>query len=162
MKHFFVFILFIVLPALSAAQYRLVLLKRDNTIYSFKEGDFIRFKRKDRNHFTRGFIAGIHQDYFRIGEDTTYAHQLQKIDLTGLPNSGFRTASLGKGLIAAGLMIFLGDLVNTTLVRDKDYTVHTGVLISSASLLTSGVTMQFVNNNYFVSGRKKKVVIVDW
>jgi hypothetical protein len=155
-------IVFVVLPFVASAQYRLVLLKGDNTIISFREGDYIRLKRKDRDHFTRGFIAGIHQDYFRIGEDTTYAHQLQKVDLTGLPNSGFRTASIGKGFIAAGLMIFLADLVNTTLVRDEEYTVHSGVMISSALLVGSGVAMQFVNNNYFVLGRRKKAVIVDW
>lgn len=162
MIKFVALILFIAASFLAPAQYRLVLLKVDNTITSFMEGDYIRFKRKDRNHFTRGFIAGIHQDYFRIGEDTTYTHQLQKIDLTGLPNSGFRTASIGKGFIAAGLMIFLGDLVNTTLVRDEEYTAHSGVIISSALLVGSGVVMQFANNNYFVLGRKKKAVIVDW
>jgi hypothetical protein len=162
MLKYIAFTVVIALPLLSSAQYRLVLLKGDNTIISFKEGDYIRFKRKDRDHFTRGFIAGIHQDYFRIGEDTTYVHQLQKVDLTGLPNSGFRTASIGKGFIAAGLMIFLGDLVNTTLVRDEKYTVHNGVIISSALLVGSGVLMQFVNNDYFVLGRKKKAVIVDW
>jgi hypothetical protein len=162
MTKFFALTLFMAAPSLVTAQYRLVLLKVDNTITSFREGDYIRFKRKDRDHFTRGFIAGIHQDYFRIGEDTTYAHQLQRIDLTGLPNSGFRTASIGKGFIAAGLMIFLGDLVNTTLVRDEGYTAHSGVIISSALLVGSGVVMQFVNNNYFVLGRRKKAVIVDW
>lgn len=162
MKLVIVLILFSLLPLPGIAQYRLILLKRDDTILSFREGDYIRFRRKDRNHFTRGFIAGIHQDYFRIGEDTTYTHQLQKIDLTGLPNSGFRTASIGKGFIAAGLMIFLGDLINTTLVSDEQYTVHSGVLISSALLVGSGVLMQFVNNDYFVLGRKKKAVIVDW
>lgn len=162
MKLVIVLIFFSLLPSLGMAQYRLLLLKRDNTVISFKEGDYIRFKRKDRDHFTRGFIAGIHLDYFRIGEDTTYTHQLQKIDLTGLSNSGFRTASIGKGFIAAGLMIFLGDLINTTLVSDEEYTVHSGVMISSALLVGSGVLMQFINNDYFVLGRKKKAVIVDW
>lgn len=162
MKLVIVLILFFLLPSLGHAQNRLVLLKRDNTILSFKEGDYIRFKRKDRDHFTRGFIAGIHPDYFRIGEDTTYVHLLQKIDLTDLPNSGFRTASIGKGFIAAGLMIFLGDLINTTLVSNEEYTVHSGVMISSALLVGSGVLMQFVNNDYFVLGRKKKAVIVNW
>jgi hypothetical protein len=162
MTKLFALLIFTTLPLLVTAQYRLILLKGDNTIISFREGDYIRFKRRDRDHFTRGFIAGIHQDYFRIGEDTTYAHQLQKVDLTGLPNSGFRTASIGKGFIAAGLMIFLGDLVNTTLVSDEKYTVHNGVMISSALLVGSGVLMQFVNNDYFVLSRKKKAVIVNW
>ena len=144
------------------SQHRLVLLKKDNVIVSFHEGDRIRFKRKDRDHFNSGFIGGIYPDYFRIGEDTTYVHQIQKIDLTGLPNSGFKVSNIGFALIIAGSALFIGDLINTTVVQDGEYTVHNGVLVSSCLMVGAGVLMQFVNNNYFELGRKKKAVILDW
>jgi hypothetical protein len=144
------------------AQHRLVLLKQDNVIVSFHEGDYIRFKRKDRDHFTKGFIAGVHPDYFRIGEDTTYTHQLQKIDLTGLPNSGFKTSGIGSALIVAGLVLFVSDWINTTVVQDEEYTAHKGVIVSSALMVGAGVFMKFFNNDNFVLGRKKKAVILDW
>ncbi|MCS6973992.1 MAG: hypothetical protein N2044_11915 [Cyclobacteriaceae bacterium] len=144
------------------AQYRLLLLKGDKQVYSFRETEYIRFKRTDREHFNAGFISGIYSDAFRVSEDTTLISQIHKIDLTGLPNSGFKTATMGKTLIAAGLIFFAGDAVNTTLVRDEKYTVHKGVMISCALLTATGLVMQFVNNNYFTVGRKKKVISVNW
>lgn len=156
----------LLLPGLGSeqalAQNRLMLLKGNKLIYSFSETDFIRFKRADRDYFNSGFIQGIYSDSFRTGQDTTFIHQLSKIDLTGLPNSGFKTAELGRGLMLSGIMFFAGDAVNTTLVRDETYSVHRGVLISCALLVSSGLAMQWVNNNYFTIGRKKKVIIVNW
>jgi len=143
------------------AQNRLVILKGDKVITSFREGDYIRFKRKDRDHFTVGFIGGLTKDYFRIGEDTTLIYTLEKIDLSERDNSGFRTRAIGTTFIIAGGVFFLGDLINETLVNDQPYTVNTGVVTASALLITTGTLMQFLNNDNFVLGRRKKVVVLD-
>jgi hypothetical protein len=143
------------------AQPRLVILKGEKVITSFREGDYIRFKRKDRDHFTVGFIGGLTKDYFRIGEDTTLIYTLEKIDLSERDNSGFRTRAIGATFIIAGGVLFLGDLINETLVNDQPYTVNTGVVTASALLITTGTLMQFVNNDIFVFGRKKKAVVLD-
>jgi hypothetical protein len=144
------------------AQYRLLLVKGNKQVYSFRETEYIRFKRTDRNHFNAGFIHGIYSNAFRVAEDTTLLSQVHKIDLTGLPNSGFKTATMGKTFIAGGILFFAGDALNTTVVRDEKYTLHRGVLISCALLTASGIVMQFVNNNYFTVGRKKRVLAVSW
>ncbi len=144
------------------AQYRLLLVKGNKQVYSFRETEYIRFKRTDREHFNAGFIHGIYSDAFRVADDTTLVSQVHKIDLTGLPNSGFKTATMGKTFMLAGILFFAGDAVNTTLVRDEKYTVHRGVLVSCALLTATGLVMQFVNNNYFTVGRKKKVISVNW
>lgn len=144
------------------AQYRILLIKGNKPVYSFRETEYIRFKRSDRDHFDSGFISGIYSDAFRVAGDTTFISLIQKIDLTGLPNSGFKTATMGKTLMLAGLVFFTGDAVNTTLVRDEKYTMHNGVLISCALLTASGLIMQFVNNNHFTVGRKKRVITVNW
>jgi len=142
------------------AQPRLVLLKGDKTIFSFHEGDHIRFKRKDRDHFTAGYLNGLHRDFFRIGEDTTYVYQLEMVDMRGRPNSGFQTQLFGATFIVAGTLLFLGDLFNQTVVSDETYEASTGVIAVSASLIGTGVLMQFVNNNNFKFGRRKKVVVI--
>lgn len=144
------------------AQHRLLLVKGNKQVYSFRETEYIRFKRTDRNHFNAGFINGIYSDAFRVADDTTLVSQIHKIDLTGLPNSGFKTATMGKTFIIGGVLFFAGDAVNTTLVRDEKYTIHRGVLLSCALLTASGIVMQFVNNNYFTVGRKKRVLSVSW
>lgn len=144
------------------AQYRLLLVKGNKQVYSFRETEYIRFKRTDRDHFNAGFINGIYSDAFRVADDTTLVSQIHKIDLTGLPNSGFKTATMGKTFMIGGILFFAGDAVNTTLVRDEKYTIHRGVLISCALLTASGIVMQFVNNNYFTVGRKKRVISINW
>ena len=148
------------LYSLAWGQPQLTLLKGDKTIYSFHEGDQIRFKRKDRDHFNIGYLNGIYKDYIRIGEDTTYIHQLEKIDMRGKPNSGFKTQFIGATFITAGLVLFLGDLINQTLVSDQTYEASTGVIAVSASLIGAGTAMQFVNNNNFKFGKRKKVVVI--
>ena len=150
----------LLLVQLSLAQPRMVLLKGDKTIFAFTEGDHIRFKRKDRTHFTTGYLNGLTRDYFRIGEDTTYIHQLELIDLQGRPNSGFRTQFIGANFIAAGTILFLGDLINQTVVSDQTYELSRGVILVSAALVGSGVLMQFLNNNNFKFGRRKRVVVI--
>ncbi|MBX2946992.1 MAG: hypothetical protein KF725_14250 [Cyclobacteriaceae bacterium] len=145
----------------AAAQPRLVILKGDKVITSFCEGDYIRFKRKDRDHFTAGLIGGLTKDYFRIGGDTTLIYSLEKIDLSERDNSGFRTRAIGATFIAAGTVFFLGDLFNETVINDEPYSANTGVITASALLVTTGVLMQFLNNDNFVLGRRKKVVVID-
>ncbi len=143
------------------AQPKLQLLKGDKRIIYFKEGDYIRFKRNDRDHFTVGYIAGLTADYFRIKDDTTYIYQLEKIDLSGGENTGFKTQSIGIYLMTAGLLLFFGDMINETVVNDNSYTVNAGVTTASAVLVGAGLLMQFVNNDNFVIGRRKKVVVLD-
>lgn len=146
----------------SKAQPRLVLVKGDKTIVSFHEGDPIRFKRKDRDHFTTGLIGGLTRDYLRIGEDTTFLFQIEKVDLTGRENSGFKTSTIGTTFIVAGMVLFLGDLINETVVHDEDYSADGGVMAVSAALVGTGVLMQFLNNDYFKFGRRKKMVVLDY
>lgn len=155
-------IFFLLLGAIQmcTAQPRLVLMKRDKVIVSFYEGDHIRFKRNDRDHFTTGFIGGIHRDYFRIGEDTTAVYQLEKIDLKQRPNSAFKTEYIGGTLIVAGVVLFLGDLINETVVNDNSYSADGGVMVATGALIGTGVLMQFLNNNYFKPGRRKKIMVI--
>lgn len=143
------------------AQPKLQLLKGDKRIVYFKEGDYIRFKRNDRDHFTVGIIGGLTDDYFRIKDDTTYIYQLEKIDLSGGENTGFKTRAIGIGLMTAGLVLFFGDMINETVVNDNSYTANAGVTTVSAALVGTGLLMQFVNNDNFVIGRRKKVVVLD-
>ncbi len=144
------------------AQHRILLLKRNKAVYSFHEADYIRFKRTDRDYFNTGFIHGIYPDAFRLGNDTTRVEWIEKVDLTGLPHTGFKTAETGRVLLVAGVIFMTADAVNTMVVMDQPYTLHRGVLASSVLLSVTGLAMQWVNNNYFVTGLKKKIIITPW
>ncbi|MBX2965517.1 MAG: hypothetical protein KF845_05170 [Cyclobacteriaceae bacterium] len=158
-----VILLFFFLASVSTgvAQPRLVFLKGDKVITTFYEGDHIRFKRNDRDHFTVGIIAGMTKDYFRIGEDTTFIHQVEKIDVSQRIATGLRPRAIGAKLIVAGCVLFLGDLFNETVINDANYTANGGVIGASAALVGTGLLLQTVNNDYFVLGRRKKVVVLN-
>ena len=133
------------------SQKQLVLIKQNKIVLRISEGEFIRFKRKDQNHFTRGFIGGIQQEYFRIGDDTTYLYNVAAIDLHGRPNSSLITSRSGITLIIAGAVLTLIDALNSN-------DVASGTVAVSGALITSGIVMQFFNNDIFKIGRKKKII----
>ena len=142
------------------AQPKLLLLKSDSRYASFEEGELIRFQKKGEQGFRRGYITGIHTNFFRIGEDTTYTYEIAQVDLRGKKTTGFKTAALGNTLVIAGASVFLIDIFNTTVVNDDTYQLDGGTLAVSLALVGSGALLRIFNNNYFKPGRKKKITTI--
>jgi hypothetical protein len=142
-------ILFFSTPGFSQKQ--LVLVKQNKVIVRINEGEYIQFKRKDRDHFTKGIIEGIQQESFRIGADTTYLYDVAAIDLRGRPNSGFKVKQSGIMLIIAGGILVLSEVFNSG-------EIGSGIPAVSGALITTGVFMLFVNNDIFNVGRKKRII----
>lgn len=154
MKFYFLSVTLILLIASSGyAQRQLVLVKKNKVLAKINEGDYIRFKRKDRDHYTKGFIGGIHKDFFRIGEDTTYLYNIEAVDARGMATSGFKIRQSGVILIVAGSMLLLIDAINSD-------DVSPGILAASGAFIASGIVMQFVNDDIFKTSHKKKVIIM--
>ncbi len=149
---FFLIALILLLSSSGYTQKQLVLVKGNKVLAKINEGDYIRFKRKDRDHFTKGFIGGIHLDYFRIGEDTTYLHNIAAVDMRGR-QSGFKVRQGGVMLIVAGSALMLINAVNS-----QDF--NSGIIAVSGAFITTGIFMLFVNNDIFKTGHKKKVIIM--
>lgn len=135
------------------SQKQLVLVKKNKVIVRINEGEFIRYKRKNEDHFTKGIIAGIQQEFFRIGEDTTYIYNVAAIDLRGRPNSGFKVRQSGAMLIVAGVALILIEAINSG-------DVGSGIATVSGAAIVTGTFMLFVNNDIFKIGRKKKIITI--
>ncbi len=142
------------------AQPKLLLLKNNSRFASFEEGERIRFQKKGEPGFSKGFITGIHSNFFRIGEDTTYTYEIAQVDLRGKKTTGFKTAALGNTLIIAGVTVFLIDIFNTTVINDDTYTLDGGTLTVSLVLVGTGTVLRVFSNNYFKPGRKKKIATI--
>ena len=150
---FFLIALILLLSSSGYTQKQLVLVKGNKVLAKINEGDYIRFKRKDRDHFTKGFIGGIHQDHFRIGEDTTYLYNVEAVDARGRATSGFKIRQSGVMLIVVGSALLLIDAVNS----DE---VSPGTVAVSGAFIASGIVMQFVNDDIFKITRKKKMIVM--
>lgn len=149
------------LTKLSVAQPALTLIRKNWVITTYYEGDYIRFKRKDREHFTAGLIGGLTKDYFRLGEDTTYLYQLEKIDISEKVATGLNAKTIGATFIVAGAVLFLGDLFNETVINKESYSANTGVLSVAGGLVVSGVALQFVKTGNYKLGRRKRVIVMN-
>ena len=135
------------------AQKQLVLVKQNKVIVRINEGEFIRFKRKGQDHFTKGIIEGIQQDSFRIGEDTTYLYDVAAIDLRGRPNSGFKVRQSGIMLIIAGSALVVINAINSN-------DIGSGITVVSGAFITTGIFMLFVNNDIFKINHKRRIIIM--
>lgn len=139
------------------AQPQLALLKKDQVVSRFKEGEYIRFQRKGSDEFIRAVITGIHPGYFMLSEDTIYHFQVRRIDVKHKTISGFKVASIGKALMVAGVSLVAIDVFNTLVIRDRSYEMEAGVAKASIGLVSAGGLLQVFNNNYFKIGRKRKL-----
>ena len=155
---FLLSMLILVLVSQARAQHRVLLFKKDRIVTSFKEGEYIRLAKQGEGGYRRGLITGIYPNYFMMGIDTTYVYDIAKVDLKGKTITGFKISSFGKGIIIAGVSLFLIDLFNKTVVMGKSYELDSGVTNTSIILAGSGLLMQFVNNDRFKVGRRRKVI----
>jgi|SRR6478609_8018489 len=143
----------ILLVSTGYAQKQIVLVKKNKILARIGEGEYIRFKRKDRDNYSRGIIEGIHQDYFRIGDDTTYLYNVAAVDAKGMATSGFKIQQSGIILMVAGGVLLISEAAHS---GEAD----TGVVIVSGAIIATGLVMQFFNDNTFKIGRKKKIIVM--
>ncbi len=150
------FILIITCARAVYAQRKLILIKRNFIVSRFSEGERIRLKLRGDDTFTSAIITGIHSDFIKFGEaDTVYLEQIVKIDLRYHSNNNFKIASSGKKLIVTGIVLLIADF----LALNPSNTIHSGILIISSAFVSTGILLQFINNNYFKVNRKRKVTI---
>ena len=153
----FIFLFVVAVSFESFSQYKLFLIKKNAVVARFEEGEFIRFQWKNSKHFSSGVITGIHRDFFKVGnDDTIYVHQIRKIDLRNHSSTNFHTAASGVLLMAAGAGLFILDLVQL----NPNHDVHPGIVTVSCAFVGVGLIAQFVNNNFFKVGRRKKIAIL--
>ena len=150
-------IIFLISLTQASAQKQLVLIKGNNVIARFSEGDKIRFKRKDTDYVFNGVITGISREYFKLGEeDTTYLDQIKMVDLRKVPTLGFKIADMGSKFIAAGVLLLFIDGLNSS----NGNAISASTVAVSATFVAAGTYMMFFNNNYFKPGRKRKVIVM--
>lgn len=143
------------------AQPQLTLLKRNNIITRFEEGEAIRFKRRGDKIFTKAVIQGIHPGFITIAEDTINFYDIGEIDIRRKPLSTFKISVMGRTLIVAGASIFLIDFFNQKIVQDKEYEADSGITTGGLILIGTGGMMQVFNNDYFKNRGRRKLGVID-
>jgi hypothetical protein len=71
--------------------------------------------------------------------------------MKGRATSGFKVRQSGVTLMVAGAVLLIIDAMNNE-------TITEGVVVVGSSLAAAGLLMQFVNDDIFKIGRKKKII----
>jgi len=147
--------LILVCSLAASGQPQLTLFHRNRVVTRFNEGDLIRFQRKDRS-VREGFIYAFSPGMIILqGDDTTYISQIRWIDLRHVPNTNFKTASSGKKLIVAGVLLLLVDYFNNT-----PHSLDPEFSRTAAWMAGAGLFLQVVNNNKFRPGRHRHMGVL--
>jgi hypothetical protein len=137
-------------------------MKKANVIRRFNTGDFIRYSLSGKKYFVREKIVALTDTCIITTNDTVQYHRIRIVDVeSDQGSSGITLQNLGWYSVAAGIILPLGDLINTTLVQDNQYEADTGVIVTSATLVTAGVVMMMVDKPFLKIRMNNRLRIID-
>ncbi len=136
------------------AQYQLVVVKKNDVVLRFDQGSDFVYKLKGDKKKKTSFIRTIKQDTVFLWRDTVLVHELVAIyeDRRRFHNT------VGHFLARAGIVYFLADQINNTLVAGNSPSIDNNVALVSTGLLVTGVPLIFINRKIHRKGRKFRYV----
>lgn len=155
-----ILVLFVLLGTSSIAQRQLIVLKKEEVLARYQKGDIIKFMREQDRELQIQRILDLNDTLLMMNFDTVAYYRIKKLDIKSSHGSKFSTR-LGINLMAAGILLPLADLFNTSVIQNDDPSVSEGVWITSAALIGSGAALTFIKKPYFKPGRKFHLMIVD-
>lgn len=132
-------------------------MKKAKVVGRYHEGDYIRYSTSTKKHFVRDIVIGITDTTITFLHDTVAYHQIKLIE--HLPR-GLTIEKFGKDCIAAGTLLFIGDLINVTIVQDESYEADRGVVIASLTQIGVGIIFRLIGHPYLKIRRSNRLVIV--
>ena len=112
--------------------------------HEFQQGDQIEVMLHDDKFFTRINIVGL-SDSSIIS--ATEAYNFSSIRTVKLPGKITFLKIAGPSLMVAGVLLFVFDATNQSVVQGGGYSVSPGVTIASASLIGLGAAFTFAGRN---------------
>lgn len=154
----FVFVAFS--ASVFAQQRQLIVLKNEQVLARYQKGDVIKFMRAQDKEIQIQRILDLNDTLLMMNFDSVAYYRIKKLDIKEKQGSKFSTR-LGGYLMAAGILLPLADLFNTTVIQDEEASVSEGVWITSAAMVATGAALVFIKSPYFKPGRKHHLMIVD-
>jgi hypothetical protein len=149
--------LLLLLPVLSYAQNQLVLIKNDEVVIRFREGDDINYNRKSSNQSLRGFIVTITDSTIITSNDTVATHQIERL----LFSKGNFMNVVGTFLVAGGSLLFVIDQFNNSVVNGDKPSLDGNVSRITLTSLAVGLPMMLIKRKSHRVGFRKRLKIVD-
>lgn len=144
----------------ASQQRQLIVLKNEEVLARYQEGDVIHFARANDKEILVQRILDMNDTLLMMNSDSVAYFRIKKLDIRGRKKSTF-LQKIGGGLIVAGLGLPIVEVINTGLVQDEGVSVSKGVTVTSLALIGAGAAFIFIRKPYFKPGRKYHLLIVD-
>lgn len=138
------------------AQRQLLILKKGHVMHRFYPGDDVYLKLKGSPDRIHSYLNNIMEDALVLQKDTIPFH---KIERTYIYESERRNSN-GAKLMVAGVLLFGIDYANQEWIQKKDYDASSGVSITSAVLVGTGLPLMFIKKKSQVISYKYRLMMV--
>jgi len=155
MKYLIVFAL-TSLALTALGQKQLLLLKNNRVFHRYHAGDYVRMKLKTRDGIVHTYINNILDDAIVLSQDTVSIYDIEKTFVDASRNQ--RVA--GMNLIVAGLVLFVADPINTSVIQDEDFEINPGVAVASGVLVAGGLALRTFKNDSQTMSYKYRLMVV--
>ena len=112
--------------------------------YAYQQGEQIEVMLNNDDFFTRLSITGLGDSSIISGTEAYIFSSIKAVKLRG-EKTWLKIA--GPSLMVAGVLLFVIDATNQSVVQGGGYSVSTGVTIASASLIGVGAIFTFAGRN---------------
>ena len=155
------FLCFLCCTAL-AQQRQLIVLKNEDVIARYQEGDIIYFARAQDKEILVQKILDMNDTLLMMNQDSVAYFRIKKLDLRGRKKNTY-AQKFGRYMILGGVLLPAIELLNTGVFQDgdKDASVSPAILATSSALIGGGLLLVLIKKPYFKPGRKYRLMIVD-
>jgi hypothetical protein len=156
------FCLFLTVSSSAFAQRQLIVLKQEQVLARYQEGDILHFFRAKDKEIQIQKILDMNDTLLMMNQDSVAYFRIVKLDIRGRKKGTF-AQKLGAYMMFAGVLLPAIELLNTGVFQDEDRnaTVSPGVLTTSAVLIGGGAALVFIKKPYLKPRRKYRLMIID-
>jgi hypothetical protein len=137
------------------AQKQLLLLKGGTILHRFYPGDDMYIKVKGNQDRIHSYVNNILSDAVVLNQDTIPFHTIER---TYFYESA-QMNSAGSKLLAAGILLCLGDYINQVAIQKNDFEIGRGVILVSATLITAGSLMLIKKKSQLLSHKYRLMMV---
>ncbi|HEY3402563.1 MAG TPA: hypothetical protein VGK59_04190 [Ohtaekwangia sp.] len=153
------FTLILILISISTfAQRQVVVMRKARIVDRYNVGDPIRYSTSTPKKFVRDRIVELTDTTIITRKDTILFYHIKLIEYKP---TGLTVDKFGNDCIGAGIALFLGDLINVTVVQDQSYDFNRGVSIAAASMVATGIILRILGKDYMKIRMNNRLMIVD-
>ena len=142
-----------------SAQDQLVVIRKQNVVKRFEIGDLIRYSLSDHKHFRQERVIELTDTTIITDNDTVAYYKVMLVDIG--PQRKITIREIGFNVMAAGILLPIADLINVGVVQDEEYDFSSGIVLTAATLFTTGAIMYILDKPYFKLGHRNKLRIIN-